>query len=214
MNSPYFECWTDAFNPINFKTNEATIRLFGRQTDSLDMLIHFLQVFPFIKIKLIGHTDHLEKDKQNLSLKRAEAVKDYLLSHKISNSRIEVDGKGDTEPTTPNIVDGENDKNNMAINRRVEFKSSREFNYKQKAIILVFADSIAAHESQVTGNLYYPSGDSMELSEKYIYSYENIKILYLFSAFNYILEVKRNNKVISLPIDLSKKMEDTVVVKL
>jgi hypothetical protein len=205
MNSPYFECWTSAFNPINFKTNEATIPLFGRQTESLDMLIHFLQLFPFMKIEIMGHTDHLEKNKQNLSLKRAEVVKDYLMTHKISKSIIKIEGKGATEPTVPNIVDGKKDKNNMALNRRVDFKTYNHFGLEEKAIVLVFADSIIAQETQVTGDLYYPSGDSIAISEKCIYSYENIKILYLFSAFDYILEVKRNNNVIRLPIDLSKK---------
>jgi hypothetical protein len=78
----------------------------------------------------------------------------------------------------------------------------------------VFADSTAVQETQITANLHYPSGESMEVTERFVYNYENIKILYLFSAFDYILEVKRNNNVIRLPIDLSKKTEDTIVIKL
>jgi hypothetical protein len=54
----------------------------------------------------------------------------------------------------------------------------------------------------------------MEVTERFVYNSENIKILYLFSAFDYILEVKRNNNVICLPIDLSKKTDDIVVIKL
>ncbi len=209
-----YECCVDAFNSINFPTNRIDILLVRQNIETIEMLANYLKNYPYTKIKLVGHTDHLEKDKQNLSFKRADAVKNYLLSHKIPNSRIEIEGKADTEPTVPNIVNGKKDKNNMALNRRVDFRTSHLFGSTKKAIVLVFADSTAVQETQITANLHYPSGESMEVTERFVYNYENIKILYLFSAFDYILEVKRNNNVIRLPIDLSKKTEDTIVIKL
>jgi outer membrane protein OmpA-like peptidoglycan-associated protein len=63
------------------------------------MLANHFKNYPYTKIKLVGHTDHLEKNKQNLSFKRAESVKNYLVSQKVPASRIEIEGKADTEPT-------------------------------------------------------------------------------------------------------------------
>jgi outer membrane protein OmpA-like peptidoglycan-associated protein len=209
-----YECCYDSFNSINFPTNRIDALLGNHNIETLEMLANYLKSYPYTKIKLVGHTDHVEKNKQSLSFKRAEAVKNYLLSHKIPNSRIEIDGKGDTAPTVPNIVDGKKDKNNMALNRRVDFSVSHLFGSTKKAIVLIFADSITAQETQITADLHYPSGESMKIVEKFVYNSENIKILYLFDAFDYTLHLKRNGNTTQLQISLSKKIEDTVVVEL
>jgi hypothetical protein len=210
----YESCGIWAWDNVNFPTNKESILLVRRNIETLDILANFLRNYPYFKIKLTGHTDNVEKNKQSLSFKRAVSVKDYLVAQKIPASRIEIEGKADTEPTVPNMMDGKKDKNNMALNRRVDFRSSLLFSSAKKAVVLVFADNTAVQETQITANLRYPSGDSMEVTERFVYNSENIKILYLFSAFDYILEVKRNNNVIRLPIDLSKKTEGTVVIKL
>ncbi|MHB1105674.1 MAG: OmpA family protein [Lutibacter sp.] len=72
-----------------------------------------------INVTIVGHTDSDGDDSQNqeLSLKRANAVKNALTDDfNIDNSRMETDGKGETEPLLPNLnaVD-------KANNRRVEF---------------------------------------------------------------------------------------------
>lgn len=72
-----------------------------------------------INVTIVGHTDSDGDDSQNqeLSLKRANAVKNALSADfNIDNSRMETDGKGETEPLLPNLnaVD-------KANNRRVEF---------------------------------------------------------------------------------------------
>lgn len=72
-----------------------------------------------IKIMIVGHTDSDGDDTQNqeLSLKRANAVKNALSADfNIDNSRMETDGKGETEPLLPNL-----NTVNKANNRRVEF---------------------------------------------------------------------------------------------
>lgn len=74
---------------------------------------------PDVKIKIIGHTDSDGDDATNLSLskKRAESVKDALNKEfGIAVSRIETDGKGESEPSEPNTT-----ALGKVNNRRVEF---------------------------------------------------------------------------------------------
>ena len=72
-----------------------------------------------IKIKIIGHTDSDGSDASNLELstKRSAAVKDMLVNEfGIDASRLETDGKGETQPVIDNKT-----KEGKAANRRVEF---------------------------------------------------------------------------------------------
>lgn len=74
---------------------------------------------PNVKIKIVGHTDSDGDDKSNLDLskRRSASVKNVLVKEfGIDESRIETDGKGETEPIAKNdsVV-------NKALNRRVEF---------------------------------------------------------------------------------------------
>ena len=64
----------------------------------------------------VGHTDATgaEGYNQKLSVKRAEAVKAYLVSNGIEKNRIYTEGKGATQPATDNKT-----KANRAKNRRV-----------------------------------------------------------------------------------------------
>ena len=73
---------------------------------------------PAIKIKIIGHTDSDGTDEANLDLskRRAIAVKNELVkTFGIDATRIETDGKGETQPIAPNDAPS-----NKALNRRVE----------------------------------------------------------------------------------------------
>jgi len=72
-----------------------------------------------IKIKIIGHTSSDGDDKANMELskKRAAAVKDLLINEfSIDSSRIETEGKGETQP----VADNRTQEGKMQ-NRRVEF---------------------------------------------------------------------------------------------
>jgi len=74
---------------------------------------------PDVKVKIIGHTDADGKDADNLELskRRAEAVKSILSSEfKIDSSRMQTDGKGESQP-----VDKNDTPQGKANNRRVEF---------------------------------------------------------------------------------------------
>lgn len=72
-----------------------------------------------IKLNIIGHTDSDGTDDTNLKLSknRAEAVKQALIKvYKITEERLQTDGKGESEPVADNTsTDGK------AKNRRVEF---------------------------------------------------------------------------------------------
>ena len=74
---------------------------------------------PSVKIKIVGHTDSDGDDKSNLDLskRRAIAVKNVLVKEfGIDATRIETDGKGESEPVAKNDSGV-----NKALNRRVEF---------------------------------------------------------------------------------------------
>lgn len=72
-----------------------------------------------IKVRIIGHTDADGDDKNNLELskRRAASVRSTLVNDfEIDDSRLETDGKGESEPAdTSNTPEGK------ANNRRVEF---------------------------------------------------------------------------------------------
>ena len=72
-----------------------------------------------LKIKIIGHTDSDGSDAANLTLsqKRAAAVKTYITeNYAVAGSRIQTEGKGESQPVAQNTsAEGK------AKNRRVEF---------------------------------------------------------------------------------------------
>ncbi|MGC4235291.1 MAG: OmpA family protein [Niabella sp.] len=67
---------------------------------------------------IIGHTDSDGDKTANLDLskKRAESVKNYLVSRGVSASRVQADGKGESQPVASNSTS-----EGKAQNRRVEF---------------------------------------------------------------------------------------------
>ena len=71
-----------------------------------------------IKVRIEGHTDSVGSDRYNqlLSLRRAEAVRDYLTSQGIADTNLSIAGYGESNP-----IDGNDTKAGRANNRRVEF---------------------------------------------------------------------------------------------
>ena len=67
----------------------------------------------------VGHTDSVGGDayNQKLSVKRAEAVKAYLVSKGIETNRVYTEGKGEAQPVADNKT-----KEGRAKNRRVEIE--------------------------------------------------------------------------------------------
>ena len=66
---------------------------------ALDKVVSDNPTLVYRKIKVTGHTDNMgkEDDNRKLSLRRAEAVRKYLISRD-GNFRIEVAGLGETQP--------------------------------------------------------------------------------------------------------------------
>lgn len=102
---------------IYFDVNQATVK--AQSMGLLKQIGEALKKQLDIKVKIIGHTDSQGDDKTNqtLSEKRAESVKKILNEQfGISNDRMLIEGKGESEP-----VDDNKTVNGRANNRRVEF---------------------------------------------------------------------------------------------
>ena len=104
-------------NNIFFDFNKATLR-----TESITELRHmikFMQDYPKLKVEISGHTDSVGTEDVNrkLSQGRAEAVREYLVSHGISTTRITAKGYGASKPVAPNATE-----EGRQRNRRTEFR--------------------------------------------------------------------------------------------
>jgi OOP family OmpA-OmpF porin len=83
----------------------------------LDDLVAKLQGITLEVVIAVGHTDSIgpKEYNQRLSVRRAEAVKAYLVSKGIEANRIYTEGKGEMQPVADN-----NTREGRAKNRRVE----------------------------------------------------------------------------------------------
>ena len=103
----------DAF----FDFDKAVLKPEGKA--KLDDLVGKIQGINLEVIIAVGHTDSVGNDSYNqkLSVKRAEAVKSYLVSKGIEKNRVYTEGKGEKQPVADNkTAEG------RAKNRRVEIE--------------------------------------------------------------------------------------------
>ncbi len=102
---------------IYFETGKA--RLLSTSYTELDRLSSLLKTQEDLKIEILGHTDGVGNDEDNLLLsqKRANAVKSYLVSKEINSSRIQTKALGESQP----IADNETEEG-RAKNRRISFR--------------------------------------------------------------------------------------------
>jgi outer membrane protein OmpA-like peptidoglycan-associated protein len=102
---------------ITFDTNKDTIRRSSFPT--LDRAVAVLSEYPDIRIMIVGHTDDRGQRDHNveLSQRRAESVKTYLVERGIKADRITTEGLGPDEP-----IDSNETKAGRANNRRIEFR--------------------------------------------------------------------------------------------
>jgi outer membrane protein OmpA-like peptidoglycan-associated protein len=84
---------------------------------SLIKLASYMKDNPKFNILVVGHTDSLGAADYNmdLSIKRAEAVKSFLVSNAISPDRITTQGKGSTEEIATNTTREGRARNRRAI---------------------------------------------------------------------------------------------------
>jgi outer membrane protein OmpA-like peptidoglycan-associated protein len=93
----------------------------------LDELARLLKEFPGIKLNISGYTDALGNFdyNQQLSIKRANAVSDYLVSAGIEQNRFTISGKSESDPVACNKTKDDKDApEGRKLNRRVQFNLS------------------------------------------------------------------------------------------
>jgi len=85
---------------------------------ALQELFEFLNDNPEVRIRITGHTDWVgtDKDNQILSEGRSNSVKQSMVERGIDPSRMETEGKGESQP-----VDTNETEEGRQHNRRVEF---------------------------------------------------------------------------------------------
>ncbi|MBD3335278.1 MAG: OmpA family protein, partial [Candidatus Eisenbacteria bacterium] len=102
---------------INFKFGTAQI-VSADPIPVLERAAEIMQEHPDIRVQIEGHTDNIGSDEYNMDLsqKRANAVKEWLVSQGISADRLVTVGRGESEPIDSNETDL-----GRARNRRIEF---------------------------------------------------------------------------------------------
>jgi OOP family OmpA-OmpF porin len=108
-------CW--ASRDVYFETDSAVI-----DDESKDLLrtlgVKVLEANPDLRVRVDGHTDARGSDayNQQLSERRAAAVRKFFIDEGIEPGRLESRGFGESQPAAPN-----DSAENMRLNRRVEF---------------------------------------------------------------------------------------------
>lgn len=105
LNNVYYETASHVLKPESFK--------------QLDELYNLLLNKKSIKIEIAGHTDDVGEAADNLQLseKRAESVKNYLVSKGIAGERLLAKGYGESMPIADNSSEA-----GRKINRRTEVR--------------------------------------------------------------------------------------------
>lgn len=101
---------------IYFDFNQYSLR--PESQAELEILLKILQKHPRMRILIAGHTDNIGTSEYNrfLSMRRAEAVRQYLIEKGIAAERLQAEGFGMDKPIASN-----NTEEGRALNRRVEF---------------------------------------------------------------------------------------------
>lgn len=109
--------FTGTIRDIQFETNSDALRPTSMPT--LDRAVEVLTQYPDIRMEIIGHTDDRGDREHNLDLsrRRAESVKTYLVQRGIDEGRIITLGVGPDQP-----IDTNKTRVGRANNRRIEFK--------------------------------------------------------------------------------------------
>jgi outer membrane protein OmpA-like peptidoglycan-associated protein len=100
---------------VYFDSGKTRIR--PESFERLDSVVEFMAHKQSARIEVSGHTDNVGNAKKNkkLSLERAQACREYLISKGIEGSRIEAIGYGDERPIASNDSEDGRQKN-----RRIE----------------------------------------------------------------------------------------------
>ncbi len=104
-------------NNVFFDTDKFDLK--DKSQTELQEVVRFLAANPAIRVEIGGHTDNVGSPSYNtqLSLRRAQAVADYLVRQGVASARIVQKGYGAEKPARPNDTE-----ENRQANRRIEFK--------------------------------------------------------------------------------------------
>lgn len=102
-------------NAVHFVADQATV--LPEENSRIDAVAEALKQVPARSFLVVGHTAAVgtPESQLDLSVQRAKAVVDILVTKGIDPKRLLYQGKGGTEPVAPNDTE-----ENMARNRRVE----------------------------------------------------------------------------------------------
>jgi len=102
---------------VNFEYDSA--KLTAGSAATLDKVAASLIEHTEAKIEIDGHTDSKGNDAYNLKLsqRRAQAVKEYLVSKGVNEAQLTAQGYGEKQPVASNDTE-----EGRAQNRRVELK--------------------------------------------------------------------------------------------
>jgi outer membrane protein OmpA-like peptidoglycan-associated protein len=106
-----------ALRNVFFDTGRAEVKI--DSYPELDRLIQLMTDVPSLKIELSGHTDNVggKAANESLSQRRADAVRQYLVSRSVDGNRVTAKGYGSSRPVDSNAT-----KEGRANNRRTEFE--------------------------------------------------------------------------------------------
>ncbi|SRR5579883_3331727 len=84
----------------------------------LNRAVELMKAIPTLRVEIAGYTDSIGTKAHNmdLSLRRANAVRDFLIQHGVSGARVTAKGYGTDSPIATNETE-----EGRAANRRVEF---------------------------------------------------------------------------------------------
>jgi outer membrane protein OmpA-like peptidoglycan-associated protein len=89
---------------VNFDFDKSVIR--PEDFDNLDKDVATLKEWGDVNVEVAGHTDSIGTDEYNigLSLRRANAVRNYLINKSVSADRLTVKGYGESQPVADNAT--------------------------------------------------------------------------------------------------------------
>lgn len=96
---------------VHFESGKASLT--KDSYSELNELVDYLKLKKQIKIEIAGHTDDIGEEKSNLNLsqKRADRVRNYLISKGIEATRIVAKGYGESRPIADNSTEEGRQKN-------------------------------------------------------------------------------------------------------
>jgi len=119
---PLFERGTRSLilEGVNFITDSAELTPDSKVT--LDRTAASLRRWPEVKVEVGGHTDSVADDAYNMELsqRRAETVRAYLIQAGVGANRLQARGYGETRPIAPNDTEAGRARNRRVVLTRID----------------------------------------------------------------------------------------------